>query len=517
MTEEMKSGHQGAESAKTASPVSITLQVGFALAVLAGLLVFYSSTSKIHHDIAGGLMSGQLAVYLGDSYSNYSIYFPPAEKAWFSLAAHMSNATGWRLDLVVVAMSYSVVLFGTGLAYYIRNESTGASWRFFVMPLLVLVIIPIIFKNVFGTREHIVAAGLWPYLVLRVSDPRNEHIGRKTRIVLGLWMGATLLIKYLYAVLVLLVELTDALMQRRIAGLFRVENLISGAIVALYLFLWLGIDPAQREAISAMLSAIDANLSDTDSNIRKASLYGLVTFFLLLLSRFFKVPTCETALSLALVAGTFIVAGMQERWYSHHLFPICMAFIVWWWMAGRQMGWWGHLAFAGAIATVINPQFVTIASYQNRLSVLDASFNQAHQSVAGKRVAILTLHPSPYNEFLTQQHALRWNPSVNIAYITAELQHFDLPENAGKPNPPIALNDPGRRILHDQMLRLWEDMPPDAILIDRTYRWPLKYIDVNWEEAFADDPRFAAIMSHYKLALEHKGPRLRFSYYVRAD
>lgn len=517
MTEEMKSGHQGAVIAKAASPISISLQAGFALAVLTGLHVFYLFGFAVHQDVAGNALSGELAVALGKEYRNYSIYFPPAEKAWFSLAAWAGDVTGWRLDLVVIAMTYGIVLFGTGLAYYIRAKAAGASWRFFIVPLLVLVITPIVFKNVFGLREHIVAAGLWPYLVLRIYDPHNEHIGRKARLILGLWMGTTLLIKYLYAIVVLLVELADALLKRRIAPLFRVENIVSGSIVVLYLFLWLGIDPSQREAISAMLSAIDANLSNTDSNIRKASLYGLVTFFLLLLSRFFKVPARETALALALVAGTFIVAGMQERWYSHHLFPICMAFIAWWWMAGRQVKWWGHLAIAGAIATIINPQFITISSYQDRLTALNESFNKAHQSVAGKRVAILTLHPSPYNEFLIHHEAARWTPMMNIAHVTAELQHFDIPENAGKPTPPITLDDPGRWALHDQMLRLWEDMPPDAILIDRTYRWPLKYIDVNWEEAFANDPRFAAIMSHYKLALEHKGPRLRFSYYVRAD
>lgn len=514
MTDGKKPEYQGAAAA---SPISIILQSAFALVVLVGLLVFYQFGFAVHQDVAGNALSGRLAVTLGDVYSNYSIYFPPSEKFWFSLATWFSDATGWRLDLVVVAMSYGVVLFGTGLAYRIRVQSVGTSWRFFAVSLLVLTVIPILFKNVFGLREHIVAAGLWPYLVLRVSDPHNVHISWKTRLLLGLWMGATLLIKYLYAVVVLLVELADALLQRRITPLFRIENLISGAIVALYLFLWLGIDPSQREAISAMLSSIDANLSDTTGNLIKAIIQAMMGVFLLLLSRWFKVPAREIMLALAIVVGVYIVAAAQERWYPHHLFPICMAYIAWWWMAARHFKWWGHVAVTLGIAMTINTQFAKISSYQDRLDELESSTRAAGISASGKRVAILTLHPSPYNEFLIHHDAKRWTPMMNIAHVTAELQHFDLPENAGKPAPPITLDDPGRRMLHDQMLRLWEDMPPDAIILDRTYRWPLRHIDVNWEEAFADDPRFAAIMSHYLPALDHRGRNLRYTYYVRAD
>ena len=72
-------------------------------------------------------------------------------------------------------------------------------------------------------------------------------------------------------------------------------------------------------------------------------------------------------------------------------------------------------------------------------------------------------------------------------------------------------------MLHDEMLRLWEDMPPDVLILDHSYRWPLRYIDVEWTHVFSKDARFNAILKHYRPVLVHKGKRTRFTYYVRAD
>jgi len=106
---------------------------------------------------------------------------------------------------------------------------------------------------------------------------------------------------------------------------------------------------------------------------------------------------------------------------------------------------------------------------------------------------------------------------VNNAYVTAELEYFDKPENVGKISPPVKLDSPGRHMLHDEMLRLWEDMPPDAIILDRTTSWPLRYIAIDWKQAFSNDPRFKAILKHYRPVLVYKGDNIRFEYYARAD
>ena len=106
---------------------------------------------------------------------------------------------------------------------------------------------------------------------------------------------------------------------------------------------------------------------------------------------------------------------------------------------------------------------------------------------------------------------------MNIAYVAAELEPFDKKENAGKPPPPLKLDDPGRRMLHDQWVRLWTDRPPDVIILDRTFSWPLRYVEVDWFNVFSNDARFRAIMSHYRPILFHDGERLKFTYYVRVD
>jgi phage shock protein PspC (stress-responsive transcriptional regulator) len=493
------------------------LHLALAICVFAGLLLFYGYSYPLHHDLAGSVLSGRLAVALGESYRDYSIYFPPAERVWYSIAARLSDLTGLRLDLAVVAMTGAMVLISAELAYRIRRATVGASPLFLVLSVALLVILPILFKNVFGMREHLVALGLWPYLVLRVSDPDGTRIGWRTRLILGLWMGATLLIKYLYSIVVFLVELADALIQRRPFLLLRIENIVAGAVVALYLLCWLILDPSQRTAVGAMFSAIDANLADPATNwSRVAENLGYAAAFLVFLHGF-RVPGRLMSLGLATLTGAVVVAWSQERWYTHHLFPIIAAYVVWWWMAKRHFLWWGHVALALCLSYPLIREFRSTLQYREQVAEVDRAISEAGRSVNGKRVGILTMHPSPYNQYLASHGAVRWNTLMNNAYVAAELKPFDTKENAGKLPPPVKLDDPGRQMLHDQMLRLWEDMPPDVMILDHTYRWPLRYIDVDWQHEFSKDPRFSAILKRYRPVFTHRGKRTRFTYYVRAD
>ena len=72
-------------------------------------------------------------------------------------------------------------------------------------------------------------------------------------------------------------------------------------------------------------------------------------------------------------------------------------------------------------------------------------------------------------------------------------------------------------MLHEEMLRLWEDMPPDVLILDHSYRWPLRYVDVKWTHVFSEDERFNAILKRYRPVFSHDGKRLEFTYYVRAN
>jgi multisubunit Na+/H+ antiporter MnhG subunit len=495
---------------------SIGVHAAIAVCVLPCLLWFYGFHYSLHQDLAGSALSGRLAITLGEAFPNYSIYFPPAEQAWFSLAARLAEGTGSRLDSVVVLMTGGAVLFSGGLAYRIRQQTVGASPLFLLLSVAILLILPISFKNMFGLREHLIALGLWPYLVLRVSDPDGTRIGWRLRLVVGLWVGATLLFKYLYSIVVFLVEIADALVQRRPALLFRIENVVAGAVVALYLFCWLVLDPSQRTAIGAVKSAIDANLAEPGANWLHAGKNLYFAVIVLLLSLISRLPMRVMALGLALVIGSIIAAWAQARWYTHHVFPIVLAYIAWWWMAGRGLRWWGHLILAMYLLAPISREYLSTASYQEAVKELDLAFDRAGHSVTAKRVGILTMHPSPYNEYLAAQGAVRWNSSMNNAYVAAELKSFDKPENAQIPPPPVKLKDPGRRMLHDEMLRLWEDMPPDVLILDHSTRWPLRYVDVEWRHVFSEDPRFNAILQRYRPVLKHKGDRLEFTYLVRA-
>jgi hypothetical protein len=336
------------------------------------------------------------------------------------------------------------------------------------------------------------------------------------RLLVGLWLGATLLFKYLYCAVVVLVEAADVTVHRRPLLLLRIENITSGAVVALYLFCWLGLDPSQRAAIGAMMSAIDAALADSAQNWSQVGKNFYFAIFFLLAFRLFQLPGRLTALGLAVVMGTIIAAWAQKRWFSHHLFPITLAYLAWWWMTSRGLKWWAHIVVPLYLAVPIVTEYLSTATYQRAVEELDSAIAGSGQSVAGKRVGILTMHPSPYNQYLAMHGALRWNALMNNAYVGAEVEPFDRKENEGKQPPPVKLTDPGRRMLHDEMLRLWEDMPPDVLILDHSYRWPLKYVDVEWKHVFSEDPRFNAILRDYRPVAFHRGKQLEFTFYIHS-
>ena len=138
-------------------------------------------------------------------------------------------------------------------------------------------------------------------------------------------------------------------------------------------------------------------------------------------------------------------------------------------------------------------------------------------SIAGKRVGLLTMHPSPFNQYLAMHGGTRWISSMNNSYVASELKPFDLPENAGKTAPPVKLDDPGIQMLHDLMLRLWEDRPPDVLILDESTSWPLQHVNVEWKQAFAEDERLQTILAQYRPVHTYSGDMVAFTYYERAE
>jgi hypothetical protein len=514
----MTGGDDQAGGARLAGPWSAGLLGLMALlgaAVPGGLALCYARFYSIHQDLAGTILSSRLAAVLGDAFDTYSLYFPPAERAWYGLAVGLSDVAGIRLDLAAILITAGAVLFSAGLAFHIRRQTVGASGLFLVLSCILLAALPILFKNIFGLREHIVILGLWPYLVLRASDPEGRRIGWRTRVVVGLWLGSALLLKYFYSLVVLLVELADAAIQRRPAALVRIENVIAGGIVALYLFFWLVIDPAQRAAINVMLSAIEGNLNDPFTNLLLAAKQLVPALVFLMLARIKRLPARPAVLGLAMVAGAIVAAWMQGRWYSHHLFPITMAYLAWVWLLARDLGAVWLVALTVLAALPIPGQFYSTARYQDEVREADLAMERAGLSLAGKRVGLLNMHPSPFNQHFAAVGALRWNATMNNAYVAAELKPLDRP-GAGEGAPlRVKLDVPGRRQLHDDMLRLWEDRPPEALILDESINWPLQHITVRWTEVFAQDPRFTAFLAHYRPVFTHRGKALRFTYYER--
>jgi hypothetical protein len=486
------------------------------VASLFGITWLYGVYYWLHHDLAGGVLTGALAVELGDRFWNYSSYFVPVEHFWFALAVRLGSLIGWGADTVVLAQTCFAVIVSASLGYSVRRTTVGATPWFFVVSYLALLVIPIVCKNIFGLREPLIALGLWPYLVLRASVRDERVVGLPLRTGLAVFLGFTVLFKFFYAVIVLLVEVADALIQRRVRTLFRAENLIAGGIVLAYVGIWLGFHSEQRHAISLIHGAISASLLGTDFALRVIAVRLVLGLALFFIAHRFGSELRLQLIAFATLVGAIAAAWLQERWYTHHLFPITMAFMVWWWMAGPPWPKLAHAAFAAIMALSLYREYRDTRVYYTMANSVEAVFTHAGISLKGKRVALLNQHPSPYNQLLASKGALRWNPYPNIAYVSTELKSFDRPANRGAPTPPLTLSSPGSRMLHSQMLRLWQDHPPDILILDHTYSWPLLYIVVDWKRLLAKDEQFQKVFKDFSFKFRFMVPRmLSFEVYVR--
>lgn len=490
--------------------------VVFSAIFLAALVAFYSFVWVPNHNIGGPILNARLSQALGDSASDYISYFPPAENVWYGLAALLSDLTSITADRVAVLMTGLAMLFSTGLAYRIRKLTVGVTPVWFALSAIFLAIMPIVVKNIFGLTIHLVVMGLWPYLNLRLCDPDDTRIGWKLRSVVGLWLGATLTLRYLYSLIVLMVELADALYARRFWSLFRIENLIAGGIVALYLFFWLVLDPSQREAMSAVISAIDGNLVSTKTSVRYAGAFISLSVIFVAVTYVLKLDKRTMVIGLAMVIAGITATWIQARWYEHHLFPVLAAYAAWVWMIHRDIKLLWLTVLALIVAQLIFRYF-TLMPHQLTYIELDRAMEEAGVSVTGKRVGILNMHPSPLNQYLARNGAWRWIGANNNAYVAAELDPMDTRRKPRKVAPPVKIDDPGRAMLHDDMLRLWEDMPPDMLILDESTSWPLRDFKVRWAKVFANDKRFMAILDQYRPIMRHKGKRMDFTIYERKD
>lgn len=495
--------------------VEFTINALVASILFIAIILFYSFEYTIHQDLAGNLLSGKLALQLGEQYELYSIYFPPAEKLWFSIAAQIQAISGFRSDHVVLAMTYCAVVFSAGFAYSIRKKTVGATPWFLIISLIALVALPILFRNIFGLREHLVALGLYPYLVYRLSDPTGTKISLSWRIAIGLWAGWALLFKYLYAVAILLIEIADAIIQRRISLLFRIENLIAAAIVIAYVFTWLVIEPSNLNTIAIMKNAVSANLIDAKLNAYYVGFSLVYAAPLFIAGWLYKADHRNILLCLALLIGTIAVATIQARWYAHHHFPVILASILLFWIIGKNATKIITVCIALLLVHSIYNEFRKSDLNQTRITILEKSFQDNNISLDKKRVALLAAYPSPFNEVIAKQGGTRWTTLMNFAYVAAELKEADIPDkNASFASPILKFSD-GREVLHHKTLSLWEDFPPDVIIMDHSTSWPLEHLQIRWPNLLSEDVRFNKIIKNYELSYAHNEGGLRYHYYTR--
>ena len=492
-----------------------TIILGVTCAVFAAVLAFYHTTYYLHQDLAAGVLGAAVAMEVGADFAKYNVFIPPIEKVWYMLANLINNGTNIGSDLSIVLQTLVVAFVSASLGYAVRRATHGASVWFFVLPLLIGLAFPIFYKNMFGLREHVMIMGLWPYLVLRAGHENSDRIGLPLRIAVGLWLGCTLIFKFYYSLVVFLVEVADAVLSRRFMALFRIENLISGGMVFIYLLIWLGFDAGQRANMVALRDAMEANLSDQSASLIKALIYFAFAAAFWMFAHLQKTDARRNAIGLAAVVGAILAAWVQQRWYEHHVFPILVCFMAWWWLVGPRLSKATHVAVFVALAVPSYGKFQRTFLYQIAANRTDAALRQQGIDLAGKRVGVLHQHPSPFSEVLIAQGALRWSLHANVSYVNGRLLPFDTPDMRGAAVPQLVYDDPLSQVFHDPLMTFWTDFPPDVLILDATNQWPLKHITYQWDDVFARDLQFQEVFANYTLVFENERPFSNFAYYVR--
>ncbi len=485
------------------------LRLVFLLGVLPSLVVLWMIPDLIplHHDLAGMVNEAGFTIREPQIVSKYGSPLIPMEQFFYGLPVYLSTWINIPVYQGIVLQCFLVLQLGALLTCWIiykgglsKSRVQTLIWIAGIYGINFLLPLAYRSRNIFGLREHLFVALILPFLMLLCARLSGFHPGRLLAAMVGIVAGLAIIFKPVYVLLFLFVETVFLVYNRRLFAFARIETLFIVLVGSGYLFYWF-FYTEYFIRIKNLISAVQGYLVPQLALIATEFFY-LAPAIVLLVHILFRRKAItqqdntaiqKTVILFSACISSALVLQLQQRGYSHHSFPIAVFVIV----------------FALSIWHVLSKKILTIFLIFCTYSILhevNLKFqligNQAGRSIGtiiqNKTVAAISPHLRPFHTAILKNGAKWQFPVRNMAYLATEYKRFDVPDSDFNYIPIESFSESGR-FIHQQVIGMLEDYPPDFIIVDTSTQWPLKYIQVNYLEALKMDEKFQLIWRNYQL------------------
>ena len=164
----------------------------------------------------------------------------PMEVWFYGLPIHLSSAEGvsaaeaFPLIVSLVALVSAVMCLRVA-PFKTRFELV--TWA--VCVALLYFVLPLMGRNMFGTREYMFCIGALPYLLLALKRYDGESVSRPVGVLIGILFGFGICCKPLLVAVFVAVEGVLLLANRSLRISLRAESLAAGLVGLGYLVAWL--------------------------------------------------------------------------------------------------------------------------------------------------------------------------------------------------------------------------------------------------------------------------------------
>jgi hypothetical protein len=237
----------------------------------------------------------------------------------------IAGTLGLPAELVTDTLVFAGIFVSLAFAARILQNSIVlrgvAGWSLALLAFAIVAILP---AKIFGQREHIALLELLPWLALTAVRSARGKPAAWAVVVAGIGAGLALSFKPPFAIGVIAGLGALAIQQRSLRMFFHVENIIAGAVVALYSLLVILFYPAFFTEIAPLLRDVYVWVGASPLEILKTPALPIwaIAVFAALMARPRGRIDGALLLLLATSAGFVAVYIMQRKGWPYHSYPM---------------------------------------------------------------------------------------------------------------------------------------------------------------------------------------------------
>jgi len=467
----------------------------------------------VHHNVAAMINNAMMALTTPAALKE-SLIVIPAEIFIYGLPYRLSQFLGISVHTAFIWFVFMVVNFSCIISYYIFNRqykpdavacmlfAVALSGAFFILPLLA--------HNIYGQREHLQMALLFPYILLVWGRFTNaEPSSFKVKILVGLLGSIALIIKPIVAFIPLILELMVFLSHRKIRKLITIEAFLTAGLSALYMVYWYIAWPGYFDKISDNIESIGGYSIDTQKVITALTQY-LITAMIILAGSWYGKRYEEQRVRISvffatLVSAAIVIAIIQQRFFPHHVYAIALCFLFWWVFLARKMPVWSTLLLGVALYSWSDNKLQNALAVDGVLHKMLEETAPDFSEMSGKSMASLGVWIWPFHQVALYSGA-QWSfPSNNLAYLGTEYKKHDDPTISDKkvaPLIPLIEYSESSKNQHNQVVSFFHQSPPDFVILAPLADFTKGRPQIDVIAALTQDDDFSSVWSNYILHRE---------------